>query len=143
MGLVRVARIADLTEAKVIASALEAADIPAFVQNGEIGQTYSLLQPAIGGFGIMVSEDQAPEAAAFIRDHRSLNPEVQAAFDEEDEAEDAEAPGEETWAEGRVRRRHNIARWLIVTVFIGPALIGFIVLMAEVLLNMLAGVLGG
>ncbi|MDB5431164.1 MAG: hypothetical protein JWP35_2280 [Caulobacter sp.] len=118
MSLVRVARISDLTEAQVIASALEAADIPTLVQNGGFGQADFLMQTALGGFGIMVPQERAAEAAAFIRQHRDTNPEILAAFDE---ASDPEAAVEDAdWGVGRARRRGTVMRWIVVGIFVGP-----------------------
>lgn len=117
MSLVRVARISDLTEAQVIASALEAADIPTLVQNGGFGQTDFLMQAALGGFGIMVPQERAAEAAAFIRQHRDTNPQMLAAFESADPEDAAE---EEDWARGRARRRGMVARWVVVSLFFGP-----------------------
>ncbi|WP_397400515.1 putative signal transducing protein [Phenylobacterium sp.] len=65
MSLVQIARFADLTEAHVAASALVASGISATVFD-ELGQTYYLLQTALGGFRLMVSEADADEARAYI-----------------------------------------------------------------------------
>jgi hypothetical protein len=138
---VRVARFADLTEAQVVASALEAADIPVLVENSQIGQTDFALQFALGGFAIMVPEERSSEAAAFIRDHRANNP--TAAEDNEAAAPEVEDPGEETWAEGRARRRWPTTRWIVVLVFFGPGLLLLIYLMVTLLLRMIGAVFDG
>ena len=65
MSLVQIARFADLTEAQVAASALRALDVPVSVFD-ELGQTYYLLQTALGGFRLMVPEADADEARAYL-----------------------------------------------------------------------------
>ena len=65
MCLVQIARFADLTEAHVAASALRASNIYVSIFD-EFGQTYYLLQTALGGFRLMVPESDADEARAYI-----------------------------------------------------------------------------
>ena len=65
MSLVQIACFADLTEAHVAASALRAADIYVAIFD-ELGQTYYLLQNALGGFRLMVPDADADEARAYI-----------------------------------------------------------------------------
>jgi len=70
VSLVRIARFADPSEAQVVAAALRASGIHVFLQNEHTGQIEFLWQQALGGFGIMVDEEDAKDAAAFIRQHR-------------------------------------------------------------------------
>lgn len=71
MALVQVARFSEVTEAQVAASALRASGIFCLLQNENICQVDFLLQQAVGGFGIWVSEADADDVTiyfALIRD---------------------------------------------------------------------------
>jgi hypothetical protein len=65
MSLVQIARFSELTEALVAASALRATGIYVAVFD-ELGQTDYLLQTALGGFRLMVSDMDAGEARSYI-----------------------------------------------------------------------------
>lgn len=71
MALVEIARFLDLTEAKVAAAALRASGMHAVVHSEEVGQTYYLLQQALGGFRLLVPDADAEDARAFIGQARA------------------------------------------------------------------------
>lgn len=71
MPLVAVAHFIDLPEAQVAASALHASGIDAVVQNEVVGQSFYHLQRAFGGFRILVPEEDAADARAFVAAGRS------------------------------------------------------------------------
>ena len=121
MSMVRIARFADLTEAQVVASALKAADIPVLLQNELAGQTNFLWQAAMGGFGILVPEEHAAEAATFIRQHRVENFHAPTPDDLDDDT--AALADDEDWGRDANRRRGMVARWFVVTLFFGPPLL--------------------
>lgn len=124
MALVRIARIADLTEARVIEAALTAHDIPVAVPEAQFGQTDFLMQTALGGFQILVPEEHAAEAAAYIREHRAgglaLQPDPAEVLDEDDD--------DGAWEEGRRKRRNMAVRWLVVIGFFGPVVLAVLFL---------------
>ena len=134
MSMVRVARFADLTEAQVVTSALKAADIPVLLQNELAGQTNFLWQTAMGGFGILVPEEYAREAATFIRQHRTENFQAQ---DPEDVDHDTPAlADDEDWGRDAARRKGMVMRWFVVALFFGPPLLVFAVLLVGRILRM-------
>jgi hypothetical protein len=119
MSLVRIARIAEFSESQVIASALRAAGVTVFVQDELLGRTMFIWQQAIGGFGILVPEEQAAEAAAFIRRHRTEN----FRSPEPDDIDQTVAPlaDDEDWGrDAQGRKAGLIVRWIVVAIFVGP-----------------------
>jgi hypothetical protein len=135
MSLVRVARFTDLVEAQVVESALQAAGIPVYLQNAQFGQTDHAAQYALGGFAVMVPEENAQAAAAFIREHRTAQAAPDAAEDDDDDLEPVPedevmaAPHheeDEDWAEGRRRRRRGAFRWFIVIAVLGPGVVSIV-----------------
>ena len=119
--MVRVARFADLTEAQVVVSALKAADIPVLLQNELAGQNNFLWQMAMGGFGVMVPQDYAGEAATFIRQHRTENFQAQTPDDIDDRT--PALADDEDWGRDAARRRGRVMRWFVVTLVFGPPLL--------------------
>ena len=115
MSLVRVARFSDLTEAQVVVSPLKAADIPVMLQNELAGQTNFLWQAAMGGFGVLVPEEYAREAATFIRQHRTENFQVQTPDDLDDET--PALVDDEAWGRDAARRKGMAIRWFVVAIF--------------------------
>src|SRR5580698_7779998 len=105
--MIRVARFADANEGQVVASALRAAGIPVLVQDEHSGQANFLWQSALGGFGILVPDEHAHDAALFIRRHRV---ETQAAS----EAEDAGLADDPDWGRDAAKRRNMAVRWFVV-----------------------------
>jgi hypothetical protein len=92
------------------------------LQNEHTGQIEFLWQQALGGFGIMVDEEDAKDAAAFIRQHRT-----QAARQEAETGVDGPVEAlayADAWDEGPPRRRGLFIRWLVVIVMLGPMLAG-------------------
>ncbi len=77
MALVRIAHLADMTEAQVAASALRASGIPVFLQNECHGGNFFHLQTALGGFGLWVPEEEAFDARAFVAERRSQPSEIE------------------------------------------------------------------
>jgi hypothetical protein len=121
MGLVRIARFADLNEAQVVMSALRSAGIPALLQNEYAGQAYFLWQPAIGDFPILVPQDLAKDAVDFIRQHRSKGS-GSTAPQEADGGVPALSDDPE-WRRDAARRRGTIIRWFVVILFLGPSVL--------------------
>jgi hypothetical protein len=119
--MVRIARFADLVEAQVVASALRAANIHVLLQNEHAGQTNFLWQAAMGGFAILVPEEDAIEAASFIRQHRTENFRTPTS-DDPDEAEPSLADDAE-WGRDATRRKGMVMRWLVVVLFFSPFLL--------------------
>ena len=76
MALVEIARFLDATEAQVAAAALRASGVETLVQNELHGQNFYFMQQAIGGFGLLVPEGDAPAARALIEAARSTPPEL-------------------------------------------------------------------
>lgn len=132
MGLIRIARIADLTEARVIEAGLKAQGIHVTVPEAQFGQTDFLMQTALGGFGILVPEDQAQEAAAFIREYRDQRPAPE--IDDPDDEDDGAS-----WEEGRRKRRNTVVRWLVVTAFFGPFVLAVLALFVGRIVQLLGG----
>lgn len=116
VGLSRVARFADATEAQVVASALRGAGIPVLMQDEHAGQMNFLWQAALGGFGILVPDEYAREAAQFIRQHR-----VEAA--PEPDSESLSLANDGDWGRGAAKRRNMVVRWFVVCLFLGPPIL--------------------
>lgn len=70
MALVQVARILDITEAQVVTSALRSAGIFVMVQSESLAQSNASLLQAMGGLAVMVPDEEADAARAFIEAHR-------------------------------------------------------------------------
>jgi hypothetical protein len=73
MGLIRIARYADLQEARIAASLLDAAGIMAIVPEEQMGSNYFLLGQALGGYQLCVVEEEAQAALGLIAPHRVGN----------------------------------------------------------------------
>jgi len=71
MAPVQIAHFVDLAEAQVAASALRASGIPTLIQNENHGQTFFLMQRAIGGFRLWTAEGDADDARAFVEARRT------------------------------------------------------------------------
>jgi len=119
--MVRIARFADLVEAQVVASALRAADIHVLLQNEHAGQTNFLWQAAMGGFAILVPEEDAREALTFIRQHRTENFRTPAPSDVDETAPSLADDAE--WSRDAARRKGMAVRWFVVILFFGPILL--------------------
>ena len=76
MSLVQIARFADLYEAQVAASMLRANGILPFLPEEYRGSTDFFLWQALGGFRLLVVEDEAEAAYALIAPHRKADPEA-------------------------------------------------------------------
>lgn len=76
MSLVQIARFADLYEAQVAASMLRANGIMPFLPEEYRGSTGFFLWQALGGFRLLVVEDEAEAAYALIAPHRKADPEA-------------------------------------------------------------------
>lgn len=74
MALVQIARIFDPTEAQVAAAGLRASGIATHLQNEHVAQANPLLQGAVGGFGLWVSQEDAADARAFLQLGRPAPP---------------------------------------------------------------------
>ncbi|WP_372780911.1 hypothetical protein [Phenylobacterium sp.] len=71
MRFVEVARFTDLTEPQVAASALRASGIPVILQRDLVIQVHVNLIYAIGGPGLLVPEEDAEAARAFLNEVRT------------------------------------------------------------------------
>ncbi len=76
MSLVQIARFADLYEAQVAASLLRANGIETLVPEEHHGSMSFFLWQTLGGFRLMVVEEQAEAAYALIAPHRKADPEA-------------------------------------------------------------------
>jgi hypothetical protein len=76
LSLVQIARFADLYEAQVAASMLRANGLMPFLPEEYRGSTDFFLWQAMGGFRLLVVEDEAEAAHALIAPHRKADPEA-------------------------------------------------------------------
>ncbi len=76
MSLVQIARFADLYEAQVAASMLRANSIETLVPEEHQGSLSFFLWQTLGGFRLMVVEEQAEAAYALITPHRKADPQA-------------------------------------------------------------------
>ena len=76
LSLVQIARFADLYEAQVAASLLRANGIETLVPEEHHGSMSFFLWQTLGGFRLMVVEEQAEAAYALIAPHRKADPEA-------------------------------------------------------------------
>ena len=76
MSLVQIARFADLYEVQVAASLLRANGIETLVPEEHHGSMSFFLWQTLGGFRLMVVEEQAEAAYALIAPHRKADPEA-------------------------------------------------------------------
>jgi hypothetical protein len=122
LDMVCIARFGDVTEAQVAASALRSANFSVLLQNEHAGQANFLWQPAMGGFAILVPENEARDAAAFIARRRSPAADGPSAEDI-----DSGAPAlanDPDWGRDAARRKGMVVRWVVVTIFLGPFFFG-------------------
>jgi hypothetical protein len=71
MRFVEIARFTDLTEPQVAASALRASGIPVILQREYLSQVHINLLYALGGPGLLVPEEDAEAARAFLNEVRT------------------------------------------------------------------------
>ncbi len=76
LSLVQIARFADLHEAQVAASLLRSEGILPFLPEEYRGSTDFFLWQAMGGFRLLVVEEEAEAALALIRPFRKSDPEA-------------------------------------------------------------------
>ena len=141
MSLVRIARFADLTEAQVVASALRAAGVAVLLQNEQLGQTNFTWQQAIGGFGIWTPEEQAADAAEFIRQHRTED--FQAARPDDIDTDTTALGDDEDWSLDANRRKGMVVRWMVVAIVVGPPASALLVFAVSIFLRGVASVFTG
>ncbi len=137
MGLVSVARYADLQEARIAATRLDSAGIMSLVPEAQMGQTNFLLGQAMGGYRLCVIEEDLLAAREILTGCRIENPEA-LKWREHPEAVSSAAPsifwavtdptGGFAWS--RLRKKFTVTAFLglllgflVIAVF-GAALIG-------------------
>ena len=80
MGLVTAARFATLSEAYIAAGAQRSSGVTAEVFDAQLGQTDWLMQTALGGFRLMVPDEELLAAIDVLGDTNTAAPETSEAL---------------------------------------------------------------